>query len=90
MTRPELHATQGFHPGSLLAAVLYLRENMKRNRGGDATALINNEGYMNGCLDTIEALGLAAMPEPPKGERKTYQPYSAPQQPQPPENQNQK
>lgn len=90
MTRPELHNTQGFHPQSILAAALYLRTNLPRIRfAGDATAIIKNEGHMNGFLDAIEALETAALPEPPKGERKVSQPYSAPPQPQT-ENLNQK
>lgn len=89
MTRPELHATQGFHPGSLSAAAIYLLTNIPRKRGGDATGLINNEGHMNGFLDAIEMLERAALPEPKKEEKKTFQPYSAPQTAQT-ENPNQK
>ncbi len=88
MTRPELHSTPGFHPGSLLAAAAHLRATFPRKQVGDATTIIQNEGRMNGYLEAIEALIAAASPLPPKGEKKEYAPYSQPAHPQP-ENHNQ-
>lgn len=79
MTRAELHSLQGFHPASLIAAAAYLRLTMPRNKhSGDATAIIKNEGHMNGFLDAIEALTAAASPEKPKSEKRDFQPYSQP------------
>lgn len=83
MNRAELHAVQGFHPPSLLAAAAHLRAQIPRNRhAGDATSIIKNEGHMNGFLDAIESLIAAASPQPPQTEKKTFQPYAAPAQPQ--------
>lgn len=82
MTRAELHNLQGFHPASLLAAAAHLRKDMKRKRASsDATAIIQNEGWMNGYLDAIEALEGAAMQQPEKKEFTPVQPYSQPQFP---------
>lgn len=79
MTRAELHNTPGFHPGSLLAAAAFLRLTMPRNRlANDATAIIKNEGHMNGFLDAIEALTAAATPEKPKSEKVAPPMYSQP------------
>lgn len=87
MTRPELHNTAGFHPGSLLAAAAHLRTLIPRNRnGGDATAIIKSEGRMNGYLDAIEDLIAAASPQAPASTKKEFQPYAQPQT----ENQNKK
>jgi hypothetical protein len=88
MTRAELHSVQGFHTPSLIAAAQHLRTTMNRKRGGtDPTAIINNEGRMNGYLDCIDDLLAAATPLPPEGQKKSYQPYAPPQGPQT-ENQN--
>jgi hypothetical protein len=79
MTREQLHSTQGFHAATLLAAALHLRTTMNRKRGGtDPTAIINNEGRMNGYLDAIDDLIAAASPLPPEAKKKEYQPYSQP------------
>jgi hypothetical protein len=89
MTREQLHSTQGFHPPSLLAAALHLRTAMSRKRGGtDPTAIINNEGRINGYLDAIDDLIAAASPKPPEAAKKEYQPYKDPNQTQPVENPN--
>lgn len=88
MTRAELHNTQGFHVPTLLAAALHLRTMVRRNRGGaDPTAIINNEGRINGYLDAIDDLIAAASPQPPDAPKKEYQAY-APPQPQKTENPN--
>lgn len=88
MTREQLHSTQGFHAPTLLAAALHLRTTLKRNRGGgDPTAIINNEGRINGYLDAVDDLIAAASPLPPEAKKKEYQPYAAPQ-PQQNENPN--
>lgn len=90
MNRAELHTVPGFHPPSLLAAATYLRATIPRTKHvGDATALIRNEGHMNGFLDAIDALIVAALPGNPETPKKEYQPYSQPQPPQT-ENQNKK
>lgn len=80
MTRAELHSIQGFHAPTLLAAAALLRSAIPRNRhAGDATAIIKNEGHMNGFLDAIEALEYAALPKAPETEKKAFQPYANPQ-----------
>lgn len=80
MTREQLHSIQGFHMASLIAAAQHLRTTMSRKRGGtDPTAIINNEGRMNGYLDAIDDLIAAASPLPPEAKKKEYQPYGAPQ-----------
>lgn len=85
MNRAELQNIPGFHAGSLLAAAAHLRSIMPRKPDGlDATALIRNEGHMNGYLRAIEDLVAAATPQPPKSEKRDFQPYSAPQ----PQNEN--
>lgn len=81
MTRAELHSIPGFHPASLLHAAAFLSSNIPRQKSGDATAIIQNEGRMNGFLDCIEALISAASPQPPKVEPKPFQPYADPNQP---------
>jgi len=82
MTRAELHNVTGFHPASLLAAATHLRDSMARNKvAQEPTALIRNEGYLNGYLDALQDLESAALPAPPKTMREAFQPYSAPQQP---------
>jgi hypothetical protein len=84
MTREQLHSTQGFHAPTLLAAALHLRTAMRRvGRGTDATAIINNEGRLNGYLEAIDDLIAVASPKPPETPKKEYQPYSGPPQPQP-------
>jgi hypothetical protein len=83
MTRAELHSIQGFHAPSLIAGAQHLRTVMKRKRGGDATAIINNEGLMNGYLDAIDDLIAAASPKPPEAEKKQFQAYAEPKPPQP-------
>lgn len=89
MTRAELHSFQGFHAPSLLAAAQHLRTTMVRSRAAnDATAIIRNEGHMNGYLDAIEALIAAASPLPPEAKKKEYQAYAPPGQSQPTENPN--
>jgi len=83
MTREQLHSVQGFHAPTLLAASLHLRTAMRRlSRGSDATAIINNEGRLNGYLEAIEDLIAAASPLPPEAKKKEYQPYAPPPQPQ--------
>jgi hypothetical protein len=83
MTREQLHSLPGFHTPTLLAAVQHLRTTIRRNRGGiDPTAIINNEGRMNGYLDAIDDLIAAASPQPPTAPKKEYQPYAPPAQPQ--------
>jgi hypothetical protein len=90
MTREQLHSTQGFHPPSLLAAALHLRTAMRRvGRGTDATAIINNEGRLNGYLEAIDDLIAAASPKPPEAPKKEYQAYAEPKQPDPNPKQNQ-
>jgi hypothetical protein len=90
MTREQLHSTQGFHAPTLLAAALHLRTAMSRKRGGtDPTAIINNEGRINGYLDAIDDLIAAASPKPPEAPKKEYQPYAEPKQPDPNPKQNQ-
>lgn len=80
MTRAELHNVTGFHPASLIAAAAYLRANFPRNKhSGDATAIIKNEGHMNGVLDTIELLIAAASPQAPETTKKEFRAYSQPQ-----------
>lgn len=82
MTKAELHSVQGFHPATVLAASVYLREMMPRSRGGsDATALINNEGYMNGYLDAIQNLVQCLSPEKEKGTKGPQPMYTQPPQP---------
>jgi hypothetical protein len=62
---------------------------MSRKRGGtDPTAIINNEGRINGYLDAIDDLIAAASPKPPEAAKKEYQPYKDPNQTQPVENPN--
>lgn len=88
MTRAELHNTTGFHAPTLLAAALHLRTSLRRlGRGTDATAIINNEGRLNGYLEAIDDLIAAASPQPPDAPKKEYQAY-APPQPQKTENPN--
>jgi hypothetical protein len=83
MTREQLHSTPGFHTPTLLAAALHLRITLKRSRSGaDPTAIINNEGRINGYLDAIDDLIASASPLPPEAKKKDFQPYSEPQQPQ--------
>jgi hypothetical protein len=83
MTREQLHSVQGFHAPSLIAAALHLRTAMSRKRAGtDPTAIINNEGRLNGYLDAIDDLIASASPLPPEAKKKEYQPYAAPPQPQ--------
>lgn len=83
MTREQLHNTQGFHTPTLLAAALHLRTIMNRKRvGTDPTAIINNEGRINGYLDAVDDLIAAASPLPPEAKKKDFQPYSPPAQPQ--------
>lgn len=80
MTRAELHGLQGFHPASLIAAAAHLRVTMSRKRASsDPTAIINNEGRMNGYLDALDDLVAAASQQPPKPEKAAFQPYSQPQ-----------
>lgn len=80
MTRAELHNIPGFHAQTLLAAAAFLRELIPRRPDGlDATALIRNEGRMVGYLDAVDQLMMLTVPEPPQGQKKEYQPYSAPQ-----------
>lgn len=83
MTREQLHSSPGFHAASLIAGAQHLRTLLKRSRGGDATAIINNEGRINGYLDAIDDLIAAASPKPPETEKKQYQPYAEPRPPQP-------
>lgn len=79
MNKIELHNTVGFHAPSLLAAATFLRSTFPRDRhAGDATAIIKNEGRMNGFLDAIEALEAAATPQAPKTEKTFAPPYSQP------------
>lgn len=83
MTREQLHSINGFHTGTLLAAAQHLRTTMVRSRSAnDATAIIRNEGHMNGYLDAIDALIAAASPLPPEAKKKEFQPYAPPQPPQ--------
>jgi len=83
MTRAELHSIQGFHAPTLLALASYLRTHMNRHRAGsDPTAIINNEGRMNGYLDAIEDVIEATLPEKPEAKKSEFQRYAPPQQPQ--------
>lgn len=80
MTRTELHSITGFHPASLVAAATHLRATMNRKRAGsDPTAIINNEGRMNGYMDALDDLVAAASQQAPKPEKSSFQPYSQPQ-----------
>ena len=80
MTREQLHSIQGFHTATLVAAAQHLRTSMRRARAGtDPTAIINNEGRINGYLDAVDDLIAAASPLPPETKKKEYQPYAAPQ-----------
>lgn len=83
MTREQLHSTTGFHAPSLIAGAQHLRTLLKRTRGGDATAIINNEGRINGYLDAIDDLIAAASPLPPEAKKREFQPYKDPNQTQP-------
>lgn len=79
MTRPELHNTPGFHPASLIAAATHLAVEMPRKAVTvEPTAIIRNEGYINGYLDALKDLKAAASPQPPAGPKKEFQPYSQP------------
>jgi hypothetical protein len=79
MNRAELHNTPGFHPASLLAAADYLRATIPRKVvAQEPTALIRNEGHMNGFLDAVEALIAAASPAKPDVPKKEYPIYSQP------------
>ncbi len=79
MTKLQLQSLEGFHAPTLLAAALHLRTTMRRRgEGSDTTALVNNEGRINGYLEAIEALEIAASPTPPAAPKKEHQPYSQP------------
>lgn len=81
MTRAELHALIGQNTQIIHAAAAYLRLNMPRKpRDSDPTVLINQEGWMNGYLDAIEALTATTQPMPEKKEKTIMQPYSQPDQ----------
>ena len=80
MTREQLHSIQGFHTPSVIAAAQYLLNNMPRKPVlPEPTALIRNEGFMNGFLTAIEQLDAAARPKAPDAPKKEFQPYSQPQ-----------
>ncbi len=82
MTRAELHNVTGFHPPSLMAVATHLRDSMARNKvAQEPTALIRNEGYLNGYLDALQDIERAAYQQAPTTAPKQHQPYSAPQQP---------
>jgi hypothetical protein len=88
MTKLELQGIQGFHAPTLIAAAAHLRATMPRKAvASEPTAIIRNEGHMNGFLDAIDALISAASQQPAKADRVIPQPYSQPAQPQN-ENQN--
>lgn len=79
MTRAELHNLQGFHAATLLAAATHLRATLPRKKQlTDTTALVNNEGWMNGYLDAIDAMINAASQQAPTTTPKTFVPYSQP------------
>jgi hypothetical protein len=81
MTKVELQGIPGFHAPTLIAAAAHLRATMPRIRGTfDATALIRNEGHMNGFLDAVDALISAASQQPTKTDRVVPAPYSQPAQ----------
>jgi hypothetical protein len=80
MTRAELHTLIGQNTQVIHAAAAYLRLNIPRkHRDGDATSLINHEGWLNGYLDAIEALTATTQPLPEKKEKTPVQPYSQPE-----------
>lgn len=84
MNRSDLHNIPGFHPASLIAAAAYLRTQLSRPKGlTETTAIVKNEGRMNGYLDAIDDLIAAASKLPEPAPKKEYQAYS-----QPSENQN--
>lgn len=87
MNRAELHNIPGFHPPTLIAAVAHLRATLPRSKGlTETTAIVRNEGRMNGYLDALDDLLAAAAQQPPKTEKAVLQPYSQPALPT--ENQN--
>ena len=80
MTREEILNLPGFQPIFLTAAAEYLRTNIPRKRtGSDATALINNEGRLNGYLDALDDLVALSKPQRKPELKADYQPYAAPQ-----------
>ncbi len=80
MTREQLHNTTGFHIGTIVAVTMYLRANMPRKAVlPEPTALIKNEGRMNGYLDALDDLLAAASPATPEQKKRDFQPYSQPQ-----------
>jgi len=80
MTREQLHNLQGFHAPTLLAAVAYLRAELKPLKTVmEPTALIATGSEVNGYLKAIEALIIAASPKAPDAPKKDFQPYSQPQ-----------
>lgn len=84
MTRSDLHNIPGFHPASLIAAAAHLRTQLSRPKGlTETTAIVKNEGRMNGYLDAIDDLIAAASKQPEPTPKKDFAPYS-----QPSENQN--
>ncbi len=79
MTREQLHSTQGFHPASVRAAAQYLLNNMPRKPVlPEPTALIRNEGFMNGFLTAIEHLEAVTAPKVPDAPKKEFQAYAPP------------
>jgi hypothetical protein len=79
MTRDELHAFPGFHAPTLLAAVAYLRAELRPVKTvAEPTALIATGSEVNGYLKAIETLIAVTQPKKPEGEKKTFQPYAQP------------
>lgn len=63
MTREEV-LSFGVKPEHLKAIATYLQTNIPRPpRVADATALINNEGVLNGFLNAAKMVELLAQPE---------------------------
>jgi hypothetical protein len=81
MTKLELQGITGFHAPTLIAAAAHLRATMPRKVvAAEPTAIIRNEGHMNGFLDAVDALISAASQQPTKTDRVVPAPYSQPAQ----------
>jgi len=77
MTRAQIIGL-GVTPDIAKAVSDYLKTNIPRPpRFADATALINNEGAMNGWINAADAIGALASPEPTE-EEKPVDMYSEP------------
>lgn len=59
------------------AMIAYLRANVPRKKGLDATQIINSQGYMEGWMDAVDEMASVHQrsPQLPRAEK---QPYSEP------------